>query len=591
MPVAKMIPAEIRDEKVSEGERIVFEWLEKKDKATENWVVLHSLGLARRPRGLYGEIDFVLIIPGEGIICLEVKGGDVSCKDGLWETTNRYGKTEPLKKSPFLQVQAAMFGLKRALTRHFGENSSGAKCPHGNGVVFPQVPCPPLSIDHDRWRVIDCDDLSKSAPVALKGIRREELPLFQPNEGQPLPTMADVKAILNYLRPNFERIVAKSVRVGRTEKRLLRLTEEQYECLDGLQSNPRCLFKGAAGTGKTLLAVEFARRSSRGGSKVALVCFNTRLGRWLSEQTRDTEIVAGTWHGVMKHNVILKSSFAGEFREEERRMNLGGDVETFFDEQYPFYCEAALEEIGTPFDVLVMDEAQDLCRQHILEALDPAIPGGLANGRWAIFGDFTRQALYGLEQDPEELLSLYGSNFTNWELTQNCRNTKQIAEETVIVTGFEEPPFKPVKVEGPSVDYRYWKTSADLVESLANVVGNLVDEGFAVEDIVILSRWQLDRSGLAGVRDLAGFDLVDISRYSDRPDPCLRFSTIYSFKGLESPVVIVTDIHEVEGDRSQSLMYVAMTRARSLLILMVNSRGRKSIRQRIRAGMRKEIGA
>ena len=589
--MAKMIPAEIRDERTSDGERMVFEWLERKEAATENWIVFHSLGLARRPRGLYGEIDFVLIIPGEGIICLEVKGGEVSCEDGVWLTTNRYGKTKPLKKSPFLQVRESMFALKKAIIRRFGENSSEAKCPHGSGVVFPQVHCPPITPEFERWQVIDCGDLTKSVARAVSGIRREELRRFQAPGGQRLPTMADVKEIRSYLRPNFDRIVAKSVRVGRTEEKLLRLTEEQYDSLDGLQSNPRCLFKGAAGTGKTLLALEFARRSSRSGSKVALVCFNARLGRWLSEQTRDTEIVAGTWHSVMKHNVILKSSFASEFREEEERMNQGGDAGTFFDEQYPFYCEAALEEIGTPFDVLVMDEAQDLCRQHILEALDPAIPGGLPNGRWAIFGDFTRQALYGLEQDPEALLSQYDGNFTNWTLTRNCRNTKQIAEETVLLSGFEEAPFKAGAITGPSVDYRYWKSSADLVESLANVVEHLTGEGIAVEDIVILSRWQFDRSGLAGVKELAGFDLVDISGRSEGSDPCLRFSTIHSFKGLESPVVIVTDIHEVEGDRSRSLMYVAMTRARSLLILMVNNRARKSVGHRIRAGMKKEIGA
>ena len=588
----KMIPAEVRDEKVSEGERIVFEWLETKDKTTDNWVILHSLGLARRPRGLYGEIDFVVIIPGEGIICLEVKGGDVSCRDGLWETTNRYGRTEALKKSPFLQVQDSMFGLKKALVRHFGENSSKAKCPHGYGVVFPEVPCPPLSVDHDRWRVIDCGDLGKPAAVALNGIRREELPLFQPAKGQRLPTMADVKAISHYLRPNFERIVTKSVRVGRTEKKLLKLTVEQYECLDGLESNPRCLFKGAAGTGKTMLALEFARRAIRNGLKVALVCFNARLGRWLSEQTEDTDIVAGTWHGVMKHHVILKSGFAHDFLEEEARVNQDGDTrKAFFYDQYPYFCVGALEELGTPFDVLVLDEAQDLCRQNILEALDPAIPGGFADGRWAIFGDFTRQALYGLEKDPEAILSEFGGNYTKWILTRNCRNTKPIAEETLIIAGFEEPPFKPGIVKGPSVEYRYWKSSADLVESLVDVVEKLPGEGYSIADVVVLSRWQFDRSALAEVKKIAGFDLVDISKRWDGPGRCLRFSTIHSFKGLESPAVIVLDIDDVEEDRSRSLMYVAMTRAKSMLILMVNNRARKSIRQRIGAGMRKEISA
>ena len=56
------------------AERRVFDLL-KTDPATKDWSVLHSLGLSRRVDGPYGEIDFVVIIPGEGIVCLEIKGG------------------------------------------------------------------------------------------------------------------------------------------------------------------------------------------------------------------------------------------------------------------------------------------------------------------------------------------------------------------------------------------------------------------------------------------------------------------------------------------------------------------------------------
>ena len=42
--------------------RRVFNRFES-DPQTEGWTVLHSLGLARREAGPYGEIDFVVIIP------------------------------------------------------------------------------------------------------------------------------------------------------------------------------------------------------------------------------------------------------------------------------------------------------------------------------------------------------------------------------------------------------------------------------------------------------------------------------------------------------------------------------------------------
>ena len=62
-------------------------------------------------------------------------------------------------------------------------------------------------------------------------------------------------------------MAAMSVRIERAEEKLLRLTEEQYDRLEELEDNPRCLFEGAAGTGKTLLAVEFARRRARAGDR------------------------------------------------------------------------------------------------------------------------------------------------------------------------------------------------------------------------------------------------------------------------------------------------------------------------------------
>jgi superfamily I DNA/RNA helicase len=69
----------------------------------------------------------------------------------------------------------------------------------------------------------------------------------------------------------------------------------------------------------------------------------------------------------------------------------------------------------------------------------------------------------------------------------------------------------------------------------------------------------------------------------------VRFSTIHSFKGLESPVVILVDIDRIEGDEPQSLLYVAMSRARSLLILMISERARQSVERRIRAALEREL--
>ena len=435
--MAKMIPAQMDNEGVSMAERRVFGLLET-DPATKDWTVLHSLGLARRADGPYGEIDFVVIIPAEGIICLEVKGGRVSCQSGVWQTMDRYGDIATLKKSPFMQARDGMFAMRKSLIRHFGEGPAESRCPIGCAVVFADVTCPPLTPEFERSDVIDFDDLRNPISKSIMRVARRRLREFQPREGPRHPTASEAKGIRRFLRPDFEIVVARSVSIGRTEARLLRLTEEQYARLDELEANPRCLFEGAAGTGKTLLALEHARRAERSGSKVLLVCFNRLLGEWLHQQTKDNNITAGTWHTIARR-LILTSSVADEFAEQEREALESGNAGSLFKELYPLYGEVALEELGAPFDLLVMDEAQDLGDRHALDFLNLAIHGGLAGGRWAIFGDFTRQALYGGTVDPVEILSQYSEHFVRAKLTLNCRNTQRIAEETTILAGFDKP--------------------------------------------------------------------------------------------------------------------------------------------------------
>jgi len=89
--MARMIPPCISKDVISTGEKQLFE-LFKKAPHTEDWVVLHSLCLAKHVKRLYGEIDFLVMAPKLGIFCLEVKGGEIGRKEGQWKHTNRYGE-------------------------------------------------------------------------------------------------------------------------------------------------------------------------------------------------------------------------------------------------------------------------------------------------------------------------------------------------------------------------------------------------------------------------------------------------------------------------------------------------------------------
>ena len=308
-----------------------------------------------------------------------------------------------------------------------------------------------------------------------------------------MPTLSDVKSIRTYLRPNFHRVISKAVSLGRSDSRLLSLTEEQYDRLDELEANPRCLFEGAAGTGKTLLALEFARRAEAGGARVLFVCFNRLLGNWIQEQTRGTGISSGTWHEILK-KLIANSSFGEEFVRLERDAIRGDNSAKLFEELYPLYGEIALDEIASPFDVLVVDEAQDLLNEFTLDLMDRSLVGGLTGGKWAIFGDFTRQAIYGNSTDGLSILSGYSEHHVRARLTLNCRNTQRIAQETSILGGFERPPFRLGNESGLPVEHRYWRTEPGFLQTFTETIRRLIADGISADDIMVLSPNRLENS-------------------------------------------------------------------------------------------------
>ena len=60
------------------------------------------------------------------------------------------------------------------------------------------------------------------------------------------------------------------------ERRIAELTAEQFEILQALARYPRLAISGAAGTGKTVLAYEKARRLAAQGLDV---CYSARIRR------------------------------------------------------------------------------------------------------------------------------------------------------------------------------------------------------------------------------------------------------------------------------------------------------------------------
>jgi hypothetical protein len=578
--MARMIPTQYDEGTTSSAEKRVFHLLEN-DPDTGQWFVLHSMGLSKRRIGAYGEIDFVVLIPTGGVICLEIKGGRVSCNHGVWQTIDRFGAVANLSKSPFMQAREGMFALLHAIEKKFGQGSDASRCVFGYAVVFPDVDSPPQTPEFEVWEAIGRNDLktpiSKNIQKVLSAQRKK---LGWSRSGATESTIADIR---QFLRPDFERVIARPTVVSECESALVSLTEDQYKVLDMISSNSRCLVEGAAGTGKTILALEYSRRQAVRGKKVLLLCFNRLLGDWFESRAKEFGIPTLQANSYFRHfrEQIMSSDYRGEFEAVAQ----SADQNKLFSDLLPFYAQLSAEAALSQFDVVVIDEAQDLLGPDVLDLLGTVLKGGIAGGQWYLFGDFTRQCIYGGPSREKHLGTLSSScqHFTHTQLHTNCRNTRRIGEETALLSGFSSPPYKLGQIDGLAVDYRYWKDSHHQLEKLTEVIRGLLDEGMKPTDLVLLSPRKFSESvasRLSCVTQKHGtISAVEI-RSGVRPYATgsrVGFSTVQSFKGMESPAVILCDVESASDDEPQALLYTGMSRARSFLVMMVREPVREAI--------------
>src|SRR5262249_50521729 len=144
--------------------------------------------------------------------------------------------------------------------------------PVGYGVVVPDIEFKIAAPDVEARVVYDRRDADKPISRYVERIAAYWISRTTRQHGRPMRTLtpADVKALLNELRPDFDLRPSLRMRLGIISEELLRLTEAQYQILDGLQDNPTAVIRGGAGTGKTFLAVEEARRAADLGKRVLL---------------------------------------------------------------------------------------------------------------------------------------------------------------------------------------------------------------------------------------------------------------------------------------------------------------------------------
>ena len=255
------------------AERRVWEVL--RDQLPDDAALLHSVAMIER--ATEHEADLIVAWPGAGIAVVEVKGGHISRHQGQWYQSSR-GDTHPIK-DPVVQAQDCKHVLHRLLVQH-GSEAAAARSAHL--VAFPFTDIDPgwSYAGCPRDMVLARNDLATAADRIRAAIDRH-------GAGHAPLTGAGLESLLEVLEGQLPGQTSLLSWAEENEAYVDQLTRDQAKVARILREQRRLKVIGGAGTGKTWLALEQARRLAAGGERVALVCYSRGLARFLQRMTAE----------------------------------------------------------------------------------------------------------------------------------------------------------------------------------------------------------------------------------------------------------------------------------------------------------------
>jgi hypothetical protein len=539
-----MLPTE------SSAERRLYEgFLEQLDDA---YVVYHSVPWVLDERGIReeGEADFVVSHPQHGILAVEAKGGAMSYEpvEREWYSTGHTGRHRI--DDPFQQARGEMHSLMEILAARPGYErwrpSFGYALAFPDGTYEePANPAAPTDIVIDRRHL---ERLAERIRQIMGRWRRPGRRFGAEGMDQLASALGLRVEIRTPLRWQFDE----------EDLVIVELTDDQAWILSYITHRRRAAVTGPAGCGKTLLAVEIARKLAGGGIRTLLTCFNKALAEDLRHRT------AGTRHLEVAHFHELAwrvAEEAGLDLPDEDTLPEGTD---FFDRRLPELLAEAAGRVGPRYQAIVVDEAQDFLEGWWKPLL--ALHQDSRDGWLYLFAD-DNQNLYGgaLPVENVEVCP---------PLPHNLRNTRRIHEfVSVFHRGDPEPESR--GPEGREVDILGYEDYPGLRRLLAIVLRNLAEEQVPPEDIVVLTPSGRNKSRLRAEPRVDGF------RLTEEPEAGAVLATsVHAFKGLERPVVILAELGDKHLEDLDRYLYVGGSRARNHLIVLATDPVARELRRR-----------
>lgn len=536
-------PPELAEEFDNEGERLVHELLKSNFGSSTSVDIYHSRRFRRKgyvrgmPERKEYEIDFIIIDPSRGVLCVEVKGGQIEFDGNRW-----YQNGHAMDKDPLSQVRGAAKSLESHYTdvfRSLGFDSL---------LIFPEcelIPGKPLPELMTGEMVIDEASLGK-----MKNRIENYLTKIQKEFHKSGLTPERYGPFKESLLRQIGSVQRLGTRILRDEGALITLTDDQLAKVVMLCQgrNKKMAIRGPAGSGKSLIAREVAEHYADLGQDVLLLCYNDLL----SFEFRN--------HFKEKRNVKTSSflKFASRVLRAERG-NVERDPDSFSEDyqrkDLPDQFSSLPAESIPKYDLIIVDEGQDFYKEWF-ELLTLCLKG---DQRFYVFLD-ERQDLFGHFKGLPDSIPMY-----DYPLLENCRNTRHIVDFLSKTIGENINTYKGTP-EGTAVVIREYREESEQRKLLEEDVQNLLTKDMVRPDqIMILQNKPKKQSSISDLRQIAGHQLESLGR--DPGVETIRFTTIERFKGMEADVVIILDIDALpEADRARSL-YAQGSRAKHKLFL------------------------
>lgn len=541
--MSKMVPSEIPEMLLNDpkrrAERQVYQSLDQE--LGGDFTVYWSRPWHRfRPDGTGrdGEVDFVVAHASFGVLALEVKGGRVSCNDqGQWVSVSSSGTPYNLKRSPVAQAMEGKYELIKRLKQVAALSKRHLNICHG--VVLPDNSRPAKALGADA--PLELFAFGNEIGAGKLGDWVRETLMRGANACDPLGPEG-MKALHEIIAAEFELRPHLASALAHDMKKIELLTAEQAYVLESLAGNPQMAIAGAAGTGKTLLALEKAMRCAKAGDRTLLTCFNNALAAHLKGLVGEVEnlTIAGF------HELCGKVAHQAKVSVPD----LQGPV--FYSKTLPNALEQAMQaRPDLAYDAIIVDEGQDFDREWY-DTLRLSLKDMDASTFHVFFDD--NQRIYGGAQSfVDELPKL------SFRLIRNLRNTRAI--HRCLTPWYDARGAISAGPAGQPVDWIEVKSKEQAYTNASAFVADLIKTAqLQASDIAILTGGARDKCGLFSHAQIGG--AVPISASDLRGKNRIWCDTARRFKGLEAKCVVLVDIDQLIDDE---LIYVALSRPSLLL--------------------------